>query len=317
MPHARHIAFDPIIQIDAWDRTEEVPTGSREKITVINPSNGAHFIFKYPKPEREHQIWSELIGSFLAGDILEWAVQHTSIAQRDGRIGNLLGYIFEPGNRGSVQESFIEGWTFCKQVDPDFDVGKGTRHTLALIFSVYNEILMPDYGIEEHDFFDFWARAFALDCLISNTDRHAENWAVIRDSAGSARMAPLYDNASSLGCGFDNVGLSRAFDEAGQLRPEHLDKQLRNGRHHVRIGEPAKNGSPFEEVCRTFLALHPDRRHWFEAAAAVEIEPVSDLLASIAMLDSLDAPYAMSERRHTHICAMLQIGRERIRNALR
>ena len=83
------------------------------------------------------------------------------------------------------QETFTEGWTFCKQVDPEFDFDKGTRHTIPLLVRVCNEVLAPKYGLDRGEFLDFWAKAVALDSLISNTDRHAENWAIITSPDGS------------------------------------------------------------------------------------------------------------------------------------
>ena len=113
------ISYEPIVSVDGWDRAEEVPTGSRVKMTVIHPTTGKYHIFKYPKERREHQIWSELIASYIAGDLLGWDVQLTAIAQKDGRVGNLLEYIYEPGSDSAAQELFTEGWSLCTQVDPD------------------------------------------------------------------------------------------------------------------------------------------------------------------------------------------------------
>lgn len=316
MPEQNFISFNPVVTVDGWDRTEELPTGTREKVTLIDPETGGYYIFKYPKERREHQIWSELLASYIAGDLLDWEVQHTSIAERGGRLGNLLGYIFEPGTADKAQETFTEGWTLCTEMDPEFDVDKGTRHTLPLLMQVAEKVQEPEFGVSKECFLDFWARALALDTLISNTDRHAENWAIIRGPAG-ARMAPLYDNGSSLGCGIDIVGLDRVFDSKGRITSGHLDKQFKNGRHHVRVEAPHKHGGLFVDVCSEFLRLAPGGRHWFEQVEAVDIDKICDLMDSISTDLPLDEAYFLSEKRQQHICAMLQIGRERIRNALR
>ena len=126
MKEFNHISVDEVIDVSEWNTAEETLTGSREKATLINPQSGSHYIFKYPKDGREHQIWSELLASFIAGDLLNWDVQHTSIASKGGRLGNLLGYVYEPGSPTASQESFIEGWQYCKEFDQDFDVEKGT-----------------------------------------------------------------------------------------------------------------------------------------------------------------------------------------------
>lgn len=305
-----------IRRVDNWPRTEEVPTGSREKITVIDPDTGQHFIFKYPKERREQQIWSELLASFIAGEMLGWDVQHTSIAERDGRVGNLLRYVFEPGGENAPQEIFVEGWTLCTQIDQAFDVKRGTRHTLPLLFEVCDKLLVSQYRLSKEAFLDFWAKAFAFDCLISNTDRHAENWAVI-SNGNSFRMAPLYDNGSSLGCGLDPVGLERAFGPDGCVLASHLEAHAKNGCHHVRLDQPSKSGAPFEAISSALLSAYPSGRRRFEAIAELNIEPVQELMAKIGRDVDIAEPYRLSERRQRHIYAILKIGQERIRNILR
>ena len=245
------ISWTPIVTVNDWDQAEERPTGSREKVTLIEPKTSRHYIFKLPKPEREHQIWSELLASYIAGDLLEWEVQCTSVAWRGDQLGNLLAYVYEPGGEDSAQETFIEGWTFCKQVDPEFDVRKGTRHTLQLLVRVCDEVLVGQHGLARKEVMEFWAKAFAFDTLISNTDRHAENWAIIKGQSG-ARMSPLYDHGSSLGCVLERVGLwigrltipgssgpliSTACGRTGatmsaSMRPMILDRSSRNSAPH-------------------------------------------------------------------------------------
>ena len=310
-----HINFSRVIDVAEWDRTEEVPTGSREKTTVIEPETGRHHIHKYPKERREHQIWSELLASYIAGDLLGWKVQHTSIAVKGDRPGNLLGFVYEPGSKTATQETFTEGWQFCTQIDPFFDVDKGTRHTLPLIIQVCDDLLVPHKKVSRRDFMDYWGQALALDTLISNTDRHAENWAIVEGPDG-VRMAALYDNGSSLGCGIDQVGLDRAFHTEGRLKDEHLEKQRQNGCHHLRLDEPAQRGGKFEDVCVAFLRHYPDGKRWFEATEGVNIDAVCRVMAAISERTCLSEPYALSERRRQHIYAMLQIGMERIRNVL-
>jgi len=313
-----HINVAKVIDVSSWDRAEEVPTGSREKVTLIDPESGSHYIFKYPKEHREHQIWSELLASFIAGDLLKWDVQHTSIAVSHGRLGNLLGYVYEPGSPTTPQETFIEGWQFCTQVDQYFDVKKGTRHTLPLIVDVCDKLLVPSLGVQREDFMGFWARAraLALDTLISNTDRHAENWAVVSGHDG-CRMAALYDNGSSMGCGIDQVGLARTFEPTGKIKGNHLDQQKRNGCHHLRLDQPAKRGGGFEDVSVAFLKLYPDGRPLFEDAAGIDLDKVLQLMDDISVSLPLDPPHDLSQMRRQHICAMLQIGAERIKNVLK
>lgn len=313
------ISFAPVPDVDGWVPEVEKPTGTREKTTLIDPCTGQHHIFKLPKERREHQIWSELLGSFIAGDLLGWNVQYTGIGRFRGQMGNILRYFFDPGRKSgentSVKETFTEGWNLCTQIDADFDVDKGTRHTLPLLMRVCDEIVVPDYRIRRESFLDFWAGAFALDCLISNTDRHAENWGIIEGRCG-ARMAPLYDNGSSLGCGLDQIGLDKAFDQNQRVLAAHLERQRKNGRHHVRANEPAKKGALFEEICEEFLRVYPEGKRRFRQAVNADIDAVDGLMDVIGRHGEFGEPYRLSTRRRKHMRAMLQIGQERIRNVL-
>jgi len=57
-----------------------------------------------------------------------------------------------------------------------------------------------------------------FDCLISNPDRHHENWGVVSDSIYSEMwLAPTYDHASGLGC--------RVSDEERKRRLATKDKR--------------------------------------------------------------------------------------------
>lgn len=307
-----HISLDVEYELDDWSVAEERPTGSRAKLTLNRKSDNQYFIFKWPKIQREHQIWSELFASFIAGDLLGWDIQHVALGVRNGQPGNLLRYIYQP----DVPEDFIEGWQLYKEVDPEFDVDKGQHHTFPLILQTHADLIAPRYGIERTDFMEFWSRALALDTLISNTDRHAENWAIIKSPYG-ARMAALYDHGSSMGCGLDPVGLDRYFGEDGRLKPDRMNRFRKSGRHHVRLEEPMRHGAHFEPLCRKLLENYPEGRAVFEQVASIDLEAVKKLAHEIVARVELRKPYALTDRRAEHIYAILEIGMQRIKNILR
>ncbi len=129
MTKYKNIDISSVVQIKDWADLEDVLAGSRVKTTVSNPEDYKQdkdrlYIFKQPKPLREAQIWSELIASFIAGDLLDWPVQHAQIAMREDQVGNLLGYIYD-----DQVDSFLSGKQFCMHLDSDFDPKQGTRHT--------------------------------------------------------------------------------------------------------------------------------------------------------------------------------------------
>ena len=165
------------------------------------------------------------------------------------------------------------------------------------------------YGISRKCFLDFWAQAFALDYLISNTDRHAENWGIIEGRSG-ARMAPLYDNVSSLGCGLDQTGLDKAFDQNQGVSAAHIERQRKNGCHHIRAREPAKKGHLSRKSARSSSRSTP------RAGAGSMKQLMRILMDLIGKQSEFDDPYRLSAKRQKHVNAMLRIGQERIRNVI-
>lgn len=214
-----YISIAQIIDLEDWDIADEPLTGSRAKKTVIDPETETSFVFKEPKEGREAQIWSEPLASYIAGDLLGWPIQHVSLGHLDGRYGNLMQYIYHDG-----AETFTEGWQLCREIDSDYDIKKGERHTLDLLIRVGEDLTRR--GLPNCDYFEFWARAFSLDALISNSDRHAENWAIIEATDG-LKMAPLYDNATSMGCEWGDESLQqRWFSSRGDIQASMLNSYI-------------------------------------------------------------------------------------------
>ena len=78
------------------------------------------------------------------------------------------------------------------------------NHTIDRIFNVFSTRgvgLPPETptrpGLEDGR--DLFTGYLLLDAWIGNTDRHHENWAVLKFADGRLALAPSYDHASSLG----------------------------------------------------------------------------------------------------------------------
>ena len=304
-----------VVEIDVgrdWFISEEKEKGACAKETLIYASKDAKYIFKIPNEGKEHQIWSEMLGSFIAGDLLGWKVQRVGLGVMKRRYGNMIEYMYN-----SKTHILNEGVRHCKHVDPHYDEKEGKRHTLKLLQDVC-VFLNINYDLGVEKFWDYWGQAFALDTLISNMDRHAENWAIVhdRESGMASHMSPLYDNGTSLGCRVETKGLDKKFNTRNEIHSDHLKKLKDHGGHHVRIG---KDHARFEEVNAQYLDIYPDGRKWFEQAAKVDIEKVLDqmqIIESWCKEVGLREPYALTERRQRYIHAVLQIGMDRVKKAL-
>lgn len=191
--------------MDDLYKIEEVPTewmfrgeflGSKEKFWYRQPGEGGRdWLFKFPQPNTG-QHWAEKIAAEIAGRL---GIRHARVelAVADAR-------------RGSVTESFagpgVDLWhgnQVLTGADHSYDreaTFRHSSHTLKRIWDALEHVFTnPD-----------WARRaklkiadyIVLDAVIGNTDRHHENWGILRRRVRArliGRMAPSFDHASALG----------------------------------------------------------------------------------------------------------------------
>lgn len=77
-------------------------------------------------------------------------------------------------------------------------------YTLEAVREALENVLPPTGIAEPFSAWDVFAGYLLLDAVIGNTDRHEENWAVIR-RGDLRRLAPSFDHASSLGFLLDDA----------------------------------------------------------------------------------------------------------------
>lgn len=185
----------PIIEIQPDWVLEEEAMGSKQKFWYRQSDDAANWLFKYPQPNTG-QHWAEKIAAEVA-DALEIFHARVELA------------LFE-GARGSATESFARGGRELYHGNQilagqllDYDPGKRFRqseHTLANIFAALDRaFIVPDAATDAKE---RMADYLVLDALIGNTDRHHENWGILRKRTSSGwwgMVAPTFDHASSLG----------------------------------------------------------------------------------------------------------------------
>ena len=193
-----------IIEIDdEMDSPEGLGTKEKSWYTYKNQK----WLFKKSRPQTgEH--WSEKVAEQLCvqlgiphatyelarfkGDI---GVTSPNIITERGKwrmtLGNQLLMMEDRTYPGDQQQRFVrvkEHTVFRVLALLDTDKSK--------IFPPYQESF-PDYMDAAGVFVGY----LMLDALISNQDRHHENWAILlNDETGEKYLCPSYDHASSLGC---------------------------------------------------------------------------------------------------------------------
>ena len=169
--------------------------GSKTKFWYKNPEEEQRWLFKYSQPGTG-QHWAEKIA--------ERAAHHLQILHAKVELAQFQGQY------GSVTESFAHqgrelyhGNQMLEQLVQNYDPEKKfnqSDHTMENIFSAMDEIFLSSEATE-------LAKAcisgyLVLDALIGNTDRHHENWGILRWCTGDdlkGWVAPSFDHASSLG----------------------------------------------------------------------------------------------------------------------
>ncbi len=232
----------PIIEIlPDWLLGEE-QMGSKSKRWVQLPDDDQLWLFKYSRESAglvtgEH--WAEKLGAEVACQL---GVPHARVelARLEGAWG-ALSRRFDALSRDDTElvhgndilAGYVTGYDRQKQ-------RKQSDHTLSNVIRAIGSL-----------FADEDARAAALrtlagylilDALILNTDRHHENWAVLRrlDPAVGVHyeIAPTFDHASSLGRNepVDRLGL-------WNVEPQRIAWYARRGTGGVFWSKGDKNGA--------------------------------------------------------------------------
>ena len=185
----------PIVQVQPEWRVEVEEMGSKRKFWYRNPVTDTDWLFKYPR-DNTGEHWAEKIAA--------------EVAARLGTLQAKVELAEFQGIRGSVAESFagddqelVHGNQLLGRVIQGYDPERRLRqsaHTLSNIWEVMDHVFgkpedarMAKLQIAEY---------LVLDALIGNTDRHHENWGLLRHHTGDRWtdfVAPSFDHASSLG----------------------------------------------------------------------------------------------------------------------
>lgn len=180
------------------------PLGSKRKFWALINDEAQPWLFKYARPNTgEH--WAEKLGAELAG-LLKVPRARVELAKCEQQPGVLVESIVphswdkELNQRIRLGElvhgnEILSG--FLEHYDRDKQRGQ-TEHSYANIISAIRQAV-PEADHEQ--IMTHLAGLLVLDAFICNTDRHHENWALLRTHGDPPKinLAPSYDHASSLG----------------------------------------------------------------------------------------------------------------------
>ena len=185
----------PIMEVEADSASLLEDMGSKEKFWFSRQEGEHRWLFKFPRPKSgEH--WSEKIAEQVA-NLLDIPHGKVELAEFNGERGSATrSFVGE-------DEILIHGNQILGETMLSYDAKmefSQSDHTLDNIFRGLNAVfaLSGDAEAAKRQFAEY----ATLDALIGNTDRHHENWGIVRkiEADESFRwLAPSFDHASSLG----------------------------------------------------------------------------------------------------------------------
>ena len=178
-----------------WLLTRET-MGTKKKVWYRQPEQQARdWLFKFPQ-ENTGQHWAEKIAAEVAGFL---RIRHARVEL--AVLGDIRGSATESFTRGGRQlwhgNQVLAGTVRGYEPEKRFDQ---SNHTLANVWQALDRVFEDQDAARraKHSLADYTV----LDALIGNTDRHHENWGILRKRVGNrwrGAMAPSFDHASSLG----------------------------------------------------------------------------------------------------------------------
>jgi len=191
-----------IKKFDRWiPDNDKLDSGKGKKVWLSNPNNEKmcgwfkYVKMTYTKEDKEKLIptyenVSEKIAELIANE-LQIHNAKIDIGTYNGHLGclsyNILG----------ERRTMTEGISYISRCYPKYDISTGVDLDSKTYYGI--EIILNSLRTKELK--NEFLKIMIFDFIIGNSDRHSNNWAIIKTKSGKEYFAPLYDNGSSL-CSF-------------------------------------------------------------------------------------------------------------------
>jgi HipA-like C-terminal domain len=302
-----------VIDVAPWEYDANFgsyPEGARSKDAVFPPDQLVSEIiipkrrYLYKRSDRRYpdQFWGEVV-AYQVGCLLDVTVPpaFAAINTRLGDSGALIEWFYEDG-----KALFTPGGSYMQKLIPEFDRKKGELHNFQ-----YIELLCRFYSeshIIEESWIETWADIFLFDALIGNTDRHQDNWGLLR-TKGQTRwtISPAFDNGTSL-------GHERFMEHVQNWKDEDFRRYIAKGRHHVRWQKGDDKGCEHVDLLRKISAFHPAVRE--QMVKKISEFDLSELQPILKLYQDFDMGIPLTEFRAEMYLRLLDLRRKMILTAL-
>ena len=297
----------PIVHLEPeWVRADET-MGSKDKSWFLLPDRQERWLFKYARVNQNvctGEDWAEKIAAEIA-ELL--GVPHclVELAEFEGRRGSLsrrFPELLQPGVELIHGNDLLAGLVLGYEREKRFHQ---SDHTLENILAAIAGAI-PDEK-ERYEAMTTLAGYVVLDALILNTDRHHENWAVLRETRPSGivrhRLAPSFDHASSLGRELLAEKLEKW--EKEKWRAGWYAKRAPGG---IYLKEDQEQGENPIRLAEFALRWRPRRvAPWLEKLHGLNLAQLSDIVHRVPQA-------VMPKQSQTFCVALLRFTLEHLQN---
>jgi hypothetical protein len=255
-----------LTDISNWIIKRQFNTGgTREKFFCQNPKSNVEYFFKQSMfkegkdgkegKDYKFEFWSEVIASKL-GQCLGFEMVDYNVAIYENKIGCLCPSMLKPDSFENLEEGVNYLIAKNRNLIPELNQDKKASkfYTFDLI----------EQAFEFHKFNEHLPKIIELiifDTIISNGDRHQENWGfitkMVHEERKTAFFSPIYDSGSSLGRELSEEKIVSMLKNENQLN-SYIDK----GVSEIRWEEGNKKISFFELV-KKLLFKYPNETTTF------------------------------------------------------
>lgn len=293
----------PIIQVppDASDMPEQL--GTKRKFWYRTPEN-TQVLFKEGRPNTGEN-WAEKVACELA-ELLGLPHAIYDLAEWRDHKGVVTPSFVPEGSR------LVLGNELLGKLIKDYPHQtryKARQHTVQVVMAIMKWPLIgmplgyvPPQGLAQAA--DIFTGYLLLDALISNQDRHHENWGLIMSPGRKVTLAPTFDHASSLGRNEPDEVRSRRLEtkDQGDSVEQYVARAKSAFYQTLKAVKPLSTLAVFEEAAK----LAPDAaRIWIERLRQISADQCENVYVNVPAIE-------MSVPARRFASQMIQANRARL-----
>jgi hypothetical protein len=182
--------------------------------------------------------------------------------------------------------TLVAGNELLNITDPSYPMKQGRKvkqHTVRAAIAILKEVdvgkPLIETGHTMTNAIEVLAGYIIFDALISNTDRHHENWGVIVTGKDTFHLSPTYDHASSLG---------RNEPQESKVRRLVSNDKNQSVEHYVAKAKSAFYGTTnaktlmtCREAALVALSIIPRSKYWIEGISKFTFENLNNIVKEV------------------------------------